>query len=135
MFQSFKGSGVICIVIASSALSVGVNYPDVQYVIHLGTDRTILDLIQQTGRAGRDGSHAHNIVVYHGQQLSQCEQSLKEFSKTNGCFCKELYKTLDSTIDSVLPLHNCCNNCENSCNCGEDGSCVMAPLPFEIYEK
>ena len=51
--------------------------------------------------------------------------------KCSSCFRKELYKSLDATVQSVMPLHNCCNNCANSCNCGGD-SCDMELLPFEI---
>ena len=130
--RSFKGNdGVVRVVIASSALSMGVNYPDVKYVVHLGPARSVVDHIQQAGRAGRNGSQAFNIVVFHGQQLSQCEQPIKEFAKCSSCFRKELYKSLDATVQSVMPLHNCCNNCANSCNCGGD-DCDMELLPFEI---
>ena len=130
--RSFKGNdGVVRVVIASSALSMGVNYPDVKYVIHLGPARSVVDHIQQAGRGGRNGSQAFNVVVFHGQQLSQCEQPIKEFAKCSSCFRKELYKSLDATVQSVMPLHNCCNNCANSCNCGGD-DCDMELLPFEI---
>ena len=141
--QSFKGSdGVLRVVIASSALSMGFNYPEVRYVIHLGPARSIVDHIQQAGRAERDGCQSHNVVLYYGQQLSQCgvlyygqqlsqcEQAVKEFVKANGFFRKELYKTLDSGVDSVMPLHDCCNSCANSCSCSHD-SCDILPLPFE----
>ena len=109
---------------------MGVNYPDVKYVIHLGPARSVVDHIQQAGRADRNGSQSY-IVVFHGQQLSQCEQPIKEFAKCSGCFRKELYKSLHATVQSVLPLHNCCNKWANSCNCGDD-ICDMELLPFEI---
>ena len=54
--RSFKGNdGVVLVVIASSALSIGVNYPDVKYLVHLGPARSVVDHIQQAGRAGRNG--------------------------------------------------------------------------------
>ena len=132
--HSFKGGGgVLRIVIASSALSMGVNYPDVKYVIHLGPARSVIDHIQQAGRAGRDGCQSYNVVVFYGQQLSQCEQAVKDFVKTSSCFRKALFKTLDSTIESVLPLHKCCNNCADSCECGAYGTCTgKEMLPFEL---
>ena len=69
--SSFKGNdGVVRVVIASSALSMGVNYPDVKYVVHLGPARSVVDHIQQAGRAGRNGSQAFNVVVFHGQFFS-----------------------------------------------------------------
>jgi len=68
--SSFKGNdGVSRVVIASSALSMGVHYPDVKYVVHLGPATSVGDHIQQAGRAGRNGSQAFNVVLFHGQQL------------------------------------------------------------------
>ena len=48
--------GQVHIVIATSALSMGVNFPDVRYVIHIGPARSVIDHIQWAGPAGRDGS-------------------------------------------------------------------------------
>jgi superfamily II DNA helicase RecQ len=73
VISSLKGEGNIRIVIASIALSMGVNLPDIRYVINWGQARNILDEHQEAGRAGRDDFPCHNIIVYHGNQLSQCE--------------------------------------------------------------
>jgi len=40
---------VVRVVIVSSALSMGVNNPDVKYVIHLGPAQSVVDHIQQAG--------------------------------------------------------------------------------------
>lgn len=70
--ESLKGDGRIRVVVASSALSMGVNFPDVRYVINWGPARNLLDQLQEAGRAGRDGIQSHNIIIYHGQQLIHC---------------------------------------------------------------
>jgi len=49
------------VVLYSSALGMGVNFPDVRYAVHLGPARTIADHVQQAGRAGRDGNQAYNV--------------------------------------------------------------------------
>lgn len=50
VLNSFKGNdGVVRVVIVSSALSMGVNNPDVKYVIHLGPAQSVVDHIQQAG--------------------------------------------------------------------------------------
>ena len=46
---------------------MGVDFPDIGYVVNWGQARTLLDQHQQTGRAGRDGKHSHVVTVYHGQ--------------------------------------------------------------------
>lgn len=67
LLASFKGSLEDDIkrriVIASTALSMGVNFPDVRYVINWGPARTLLDYHQEAGRAGRDGKQAHSISL------------------------------------------------------------------------
>ena len=42
-------------VIASTALSIRVNFPDVRYVIHWGPAHNILDYHQESGRGEKDG--------------------------------------------------------------------------------
>ena len=43
------------IAIATTALSMGVNFPNVRYIVLFGPARGLLDFYQQAGRAGRDG--------------------------------------------------------------------------------
>ena len=91
VFDSFKeDNGNIRVVLASSALSMGVNFPDVKYVIHMGPARTVVDHIQEAGRAGRNGDLAHNIIVYHGNKIAQCEKEVKEFVQSKECLRKAL---------------------------------------------
>ena len=67
IFSSFREDGHIRIVIASTALSMGVNFPDIRYIINWGPARTLIDQHQEAGRAGRDDKLSHGIVIYHGQ--------------------------------------------------------------------
>ena len=70
--------------VATSALSMGVNFPDVKYVIMYGPPRNLLDFHQQ---AGRDGLLAHTVLFYHGQQLTHVEDEMREFLNSFGiCF-------------------------------------------------
>ena len=82
--QSLKGQGKVRLVVASTALSMGVNFPDIRYIINWGPARSLLDQHQEAGRAGRDGLPSHIQIIYHGQQLSHCEDDVKEFVKTTG---------------------------------------------------
>ena len=52
LIVSFKGQGPKRVAIATTALSMGVNFPDVRYIVHFGPARTLLDFHQQAGRAG-----------------------------------------------------------------------------------
>ena len=73
--------GPIRIVLATSALSLGVNFKDVRYIIHYGPAPDLRTHLQEAGRAGRDGKAAFNILYYHGQQLRLYEKNFKESLK------------------------------------------------------
>ena len=77
---------------------MGVNFPEIRYIIIWGAARSILDLHQEAGRAGRDGLVSHVIVLYHGQQIGPSEQEVKDFVRAQGCLRVAAYKSLDSKI-------------------------------------
>ena len=117
--DSFKDNkGNVRIVVATSALSMGVNFPDVVYVVHAGAPRALVDHIQEAGRAGRNGNRAHDVTIYHGQQLAQCEMQVKEFVKTSDCLRVKMYGPFHSATKPLEPLHDCCSNCASKCSCG-----------------
>lgn len=91
---SLKGNGVKRIIIATTALCMGVYFPDIHNIIIWGATRSILDLHQEAGRAGRDGLQSH-IIIYHGQQIGPCEKELKDFVRSNGCLRVAAYQSLD----------------------------------------
>jgi len=128
--KSLKGQGKIRIVVASTALSMGVNFPDIRYVINWGPARNLLDQHQEAGRAGIDGLLSHHLIIYHGQQLSHCEEQVKLFVKATGCLRIAAYKSLDDKIKSLEPGHCCCTPCSLNCKCNID-SCLGNPPLFE----
>ena len=63
LLTSMKGTGLKRIAVATTALSMGVNFPDVRFVIMYGPPRSILDFHQEAGRAGRDGKKS-DVILY-----------------------------------------------------------------------
>ena len=51
-------------VVASSAFGLGVDCPDIARIINWGPPATLEELIQELGRAGRDGSQAEAILYF-----------------------------------------------------------------------
>lgn len=130
ILKCLRHNGKKRIVIARSALSMRVNFPDIKYILNRRPARPLLDQHQQAGRAGRDGFQADVIIVYHGNQLANCEDDVKTFVKAEGCLRIVGYQPFDKNIKSLQPKHNCCSNCANSCDCLTELCSVK--LPFDV---
>lgn len=111
LLNSFKNNGLKCIAIATTALSMGVNFPDVRCVIMYGPARSLLDFHQEAGRAGRDGLSSDILLYFYGQKLAHCEEDVRDFLKTSGRYRIASYKTFDPKIASLFPSYDCCNFC------------------------
>ena len=131
LLLSFNGQGLRRVAIATTALSMGVNFPDVRYVVHFGPARNLLDFHQQAGRAGRDGNPSDIIVLFYGQQLSHCEDDVRSFLKSTTCYRVASYSSFDPDIAPLLPSHDCCNFCAKNCCCDSPDSCKGPLKPFE----
>ena len=132
--SSFSGSGKARVVIASTSLSMGVDFPHVRYVIHFGPERTLTDHLQQAGRAGRDSKQAFNIILHQGKHLDQCERSVKEVIRSKECVRKLLLHNFTDEDVSLSVQHDCCNRCHAVCKCaGED--CSVLHFDFDQTQE
>ena len=73
VYEEWKKGERIKILVATSALGLGIDYAHVRFVIHQGQSRSLVDFEQETGRAGRDGKEAHSIVFTSAKIRADCE--------------------------------------------------------------
>jgi superfamily II DNA helicase RecQ len=110
------------IIVATNALGLGLDIPDVRLVIHAGAPYAMRDYCQESGRAGRDREPCRAIIYFcrrtsNGHRQSDKGAQVSEY--LSGLECRRT--VIDKVMDGVIRQNGCilteeveCDVCEKA---------------------
>src|SRR6478736_96278 len=117
------------VIVATIAFGMGIDKPDIRFVIHYNIPKSIENYYQETGRAGRDGLEGICVLYYSHKDVQKLEHFMKDkplserevgaqlinetvgYAETGVCRRKVLMSYFGEEYDAP----NCgeCDNCRN----------------------
>ena len=103
--QRLWSNGQVKVIVATIAFGMGINKPDVRYVIHHSLPKSMDGFSQESGRAGRDGRPAESVLYFSFKDKSRVQSLIVKSGQERGFNNQE---TIRRNLDLLAKMTSYC---------------------------
>ncbi len=127
------------VIVATIAFGMGIDKPDIRFVIHYNIPKSIENYYQETGRAGRDGLEGNCILYYSQKDVSKLEHFLRDKPlserEVGAQLIDETVAFAESGVCRRRSLLHYFGEAWPDKNCGKCDNCLQPKEKFEAKEE
>ncbi|MCA1751081.1 MAG: ATP-dependent DNA helicase RecQ [Cryomorphaceae bacterium] len=104
--------GKVRVVVATNAFGMGIDKPDVRFVVHLSVPQSIEAYFQEAGRGGRDGLKSYAVLLVSDTDCADVQRRVaeqvpdeKEIKRVYRALCNHLQLALGTQVLEPFPFH------------------------------
>jgi ATP-dependent DNA helicase RecQ len=128
----------IDVIVATIAFGMGIDKPDVRFVIHYDVPKSLEGYYQETGRSGRDGLEGNCILFYRYKDILKLEKFQKDKSVTERenalLLLDEMSMYAESSVCRRKQLLHYFGEIYDESECGKTMWCDVCKYPPEKYD-